>query len=307
MRSQQRLHFHHAIVPLFCGILARNVTLGAARKAWLLQQLPAPPAAVSLALPRAPTGTAASQGVAPPLNPPCRVSRSLQESKDSVSNAEMAQLMNMSAKVARAVEAWRSRQVGPYRSTCSPAVRRRRLCTCVSPAPCTTCCELLALGADRATAPSPRLRSSLPHSRGQRRRRRTPRRRGQRPRSCRRRLECPPPLRRRSCSRWPRRAHRLPRRCGRCRSHVPQQTAGRRALPAQTVGSSFQSWWLGLLLPARFAQVGSLRGSTGVMLVGPEHWRGFRRCPAAHHLHTACARSLPMLCHAAHGRQLLGR
>ncbi len=112
MRSQQRLHFHHAIVPLFCGILARNVTLGAARKGWLLQQLPAPPAAVSLALPRAPTGTAASQGVAPPLNPPCRVSRSLQESKDSVSNAEMAQLMNMSAKVARAVEAWRSRQVG---------------------------------------------------------------------------------------------------------------------------------------------------------------------------------------------------
>jgi hypothetical protein len=35
----------------------------------------------------------------------------LQENKPSVSNAEMAQLMNMSAKVARAVEAWRSRKV----------------------------------------------------------------------------------------------------------------------------------------------------------------------------------------------------
>ncbi len=174
----------------------------------------------------------------------------------------------------------------------------------MSIAPCMRCSwELYALGADRGMAAFPRLRSSLPHSRGQRRRRRTPRRRGQRPRSCCRRLECPPPLRRRSCSRWPRRAHRLPRRCGRCQLHVPRQTAGRRALPAQTDGSSFQSWWLGLLLPARFAQVGSLRGSTGVMLVESEHRRGslyMSRCPPPTCTHLPVPGACPR--HAAHGR-----
>ena len=41
----------------------------------------------------------------PPLPPPP------QEVKASVSNAEMANLMNMSSKVARAVEAWRARKV----------------------------------------------------------------------------------------------------------------------------------------------------------------------------------------------------
>ncbi|KAL4424204.1 hypothetical protein ABPG75_001505 [Micractinium tetrahymenae] len=48
----------------------------------------------------------------------------LEETKDIVSNAEMAQLMNMSAKVARAVEAWRSRKqpaMQPARAPVRPA------------------------------------------------------------------------------------------------------------------------------------------------------------------------------------------
>jgi len=45
----------------------------------------------------------------------------VQEAKASVTNAEMAQLMNMSTKVARAVEAWRSRKVGAGAAWVVPA------------------------------------------------------------------------------------------------------------------------------------------------------------------------------------------
>lgn len=37
----------------------------------------------------------------------------VQEPKPAVSNADMAQLMNMSPKIVRAVEAWRARKVRP--------------------------------------------------------------------------------------------------------------------------------------------------------------------------------------------------